>query len=70
MGGRPTSLFNFDTWECPGCQYLIANITMQSARYDFACPECKKPFAEFISLPAKRPKMGVLVNWKGSMNAK
>ena len=55
MPKATTSFFDFDTWRCPnpGCQYVITDTEMQVVRYDFGCPRCKTPLANFILKLAK-----------------
>ena len=43
---------NFDTWQCPKCGYLVTDVHLQSARFDYGCSRCKTPYGEFIARPA------------------
>jgi len=43
---------NFDTWQCPKCGFLISDVQLQSARFDYGCPRCKTSFGEFVPRPA------------------
>ena len=43
--------FDFDTWICPFCGWIITDIELQQCRYDYGCPRCKIKFAKFIPNP-------------------
>lgn len=51
--------FSFDTWRCPnpGCKYIITNVEMQHARFNYECPRCRKAsLSNFILQLAELPK--------------
>lgn len=37
-----------DLWECPRCGYLIVDVLLQMARYDYGCPTCHTSFSLFV----------------------
>ena len=45
--------FDFDTWKCPLCGYIIMDAEMQMFRFDYGCPRCGLGFGYFIPQPAE-----------------
>lgn len=47
--------FEFDTWQCPMCEYVITDVAMQALRFDVGCPSCRCSLAKFIPQPVSSP---------------
>lgn len=46
-----------DIWECPNCKYRIRGVVLFSVRYDYGCPKCHCPFANFNKIKEGRKIM-------------
>jgi rubrerythrin len=40
----------YEYWDCPTCGYRITDSQYNSVRYDFGCPRCDTPIANFENI--------------------